>query len=40
MITYTYSEVRQNLSTLLDDAKKEGGILIKKKTVLHLWFAQ
>ena len=31
MITYTYSEARQNLSTLLDNAKKEGEILIKRK---------
>ena len=31
MITYTYSEARQNLSTLLDNAKKEGKILIKRK---------
>ena len=31
MITYTYSEARQNLATLLDNAKKEGEILIKRK---------
>ncbi|MBN1999229.1 type II toxin-antitoxin system Phd/YefM family antitoxin [candidate division KSB1 bacterium] len=31
MTTYTYSQARQNLSTLLDRAKREGGILIKRK---------
>ena len=31
MITYTYSEARQKLSTLLDNAKKEGEILIKRR---------
>jgi PHD/YefM family antitoxin component YafN of YafNO toxin-antitoxin module len=31
MTTYTYSEARQNLSTLLDKAKQEGEILIKRK---------
>lgn len=31
MITYTYSEARQNLSTLLDNAKREGKILIRRK---------
>ncbi len=31
MITYTYSEARQNLATLLDNTKKEGEILIKRK---------
>ena len=31
MIIYTYSEARQNLSTLLDNAQKEGEILIKRK---------
>ena len=31
MTTYTYSEARQNLSSLLDKAKQEGGIIIKRK---------
>jgi Antitoxin Phd_YefM, type II toxin-antitoxin system len=31
MITYTYSEARQNLSSLLDNAKKEGEIMIRRK---------
>jgi len=31
MITYTYSEARQNLATLLDNAKKEGEILIIRR---------
>lgn len=31
MITYTYSEARQNLSSLLDNARKEGEVLIKRK---------
>ena len=31
MISYTYSEARQNLATLLDNAKKEGEVLIKRK---------
>jgi len=31
MTTYTYSEARQNLATLLDRAKKEGEIVIKRK---------
>lgn len=31
MITYTYSEARQNLATLLDKAKQDGEIMIKRK---------
>jgi len=31
MTTYTYSEARQRLATLLDKAKKEGEIMIKRK---------
>lgn len=31
MTTYTYSEARQNLATLLEKAKQEGEILIKRK---------
>lgn len=31
MIVYTYSEARQKLSSLLDRAKTEGEILIKRK---------
>lgn len=31
MTTYTYSEARQNLATLLEKAKQEGEIIIKKK---------
>lgn len=31
MITYTYSEARQNFSAVLDKAKKEGKVLIKKR---------
>jgi PHD/YefM family antitoxin component YafN of YafNO toxin-antitoxin module len=31
MNTYTYSEARQRLAALLDQAKKEGKVLIKRK---------
>lgn len=31
MKIYTYSEARQNLATLLDEAKNKGEILIKRK---------
>ena len=31
MNTYTYSEARQKLSHLLDKAKREGKVLIKRK---------
>lgn len=31
MNTYTYSEARQKLASLLDKAKKEGKVLIKRK---------
>ncbi len=31
MTTYTYSEAQQNLATLLDKAKQEGEIIIKRK---------
>ncbi len=31
MNTYTYSEARQNLSMLLNKAKKEGKVIIKRK---------
>ena len=31
MNTYTYSEARQKLALLLDKAKKEGKVLIKRK---------
>ncbi len=31
MTTYTYSEARQNLATVLEKAKQEGEILIKRK---------
>ena len=31
MTTYTYSEARQNLATLLEKAKQEGEIMIKRK---------
>lgn len=31
MNTYTYSEARQRLATLLDQAKKEGKVLIIRK---------
>ncbi len=31
MNIYTYSEARQNLATLLEKAKKEGKVLIKRK---------
>ena len=31
MNTYTYSEARQRLAALLDKAKKEGTVLIKRK---------
>jgi PHD/YefM family antitoxin component YafN of YafNO toxin-antitoxin module len=30
MTTYTYSEARQNFAAVLDKAKKEGKVLIKK----------
>jgi len=38
MNTYTYSEARQKLALLLDKAKKEGKVLIKRKdgTVFEL----
>jgi len=38
MNTYTYSEARQRLASLLDKAKKEGSVLIKRKdgTVFEL----
>ncbi len=38
MNTYTYSEARQRLASLLDKAKKEGRVLIKRKdgTVFEL----
>ena len=38
MNTYTYSEARQRLASLLDKAKKEGKVLIKRKdgTVFEL----
>jgi hypothetical protein len=29
--TYTYSEARQNFAAVLDKAKKEGKVLIKKR---------
>ena len=31
MIVYTYSEARQKLATLLEQAAKEGGVKIKRK---------
>jgi len=31
MKTYTYSEARQNLASLLDKAKKEGEVMIKRQ---------
>lgn len=31
MNTYTYSEARQRLATILDKAKKEGKVLITRK---------
>ena len=31
MNTYTYSEARQKLAMLLDKAKKEGKVIIKRK---------
>ena len=31
MIVYTYSEARQNLSTLLDDANREGEVILKRR---------
>ena len=31
MTTYTYSEARQNLATVLDKARKDGEILIRRK---------
>ena len=31
MTTYTFSEARQKLSSLLEKAKKEGKVLIKRK---------
>lgn len=31
MNTYTYSEARQRLAALLDKAKKEGKVIIKRK---------
>lgn len=31
MNTYTYSEARQKLAALLDKAKKEGKVIIKRK---------
>lgn len=31
MNTYTYSEARQKLASLLEKAKKEGKVLIKRK---------
>ncbi len=31
MTTYTYSEARQNFAAVLDKAKKEGKVLIKKR---------
>lgn len=38
MNTYTYTEARQRLAALLDKAKKEGSVLIKRKdgTVFEL----
>ena len=31
MTTYTYSDARQNFSAVLEKAKKEGKVLIKKR---------
>ncbi len=31
MTTYTYSEARQNFAAVLDKAKKEGKVLIKRR---------
>jgi hypothetical protein len=31
MKTYTYSEARQNLASLLDKAKKDGKVMIKRQ---------
>ena len=31
MIVYTYSEARQKLSTLLDDASREGEVILKRR---------
>lgn len=31
MNTYTYSEARQNLASLLEKARKEGKVLIKRR---------
>ena len=31
MTTYTYSEAKQNFAAVLDKAKKEGKVLIKKR---------
>ncbi|MBD3376616.1 type II toxin-antitoxin system Phd/YefM family antitoxin [candidate division KSB1 bacterium] len=31
MIVYSYSQARQNLSTLLNRAKEEGQVMIKRK---------
>ena len=31
MTTYTYSEARQNFAAVLEKAKKEGKVLIKKR---------
>lgn len=31
MTTYTYSEARQNLASVLEKAKQEGEIIIKRK---------
>ena len=31
MMVYTYSEARQKLATLLEQAAKEGGVKIKRK---------
>lgn len=30
MLVVTYSEARQNLATVLDTSKKDGGVLIKR----------
>ena len=31
MIVYTYSEARQNLSTLLEDADREGEVILRRR---------
>lgn len=31
MIVYTYSEARQNLATLLEDARREGEVILKRR---------